>query len=236
MALTSVLLTNNGRTNHYQFQYDDSLSPPKSPGGPEPTRTNAVIANCENDFNLMGGWFPNISLDVNTPIAVNVIPPGQPFACAIPGACWGLSSSNLTVTISDPNIYSISSDIVRYLIVSEMVEQFMRAQGKGWYGSGTEGSEGEGLSRFLGAQFLAVNRLGNPPAGYTNSNYWLSSSRNDYVNNPKRTDDGPDVITGCSLLFIYYLFSQLAFSTNTIVAAGAGTLGGVYRNLTGDVQ
>lgn len=40
--------------------------------------------------------------------------------------------------------------------------------------------------------------------------------------------------TGCSLLFLYYLFSQLGFSINAIVAAGANTLGGVYRNLTGD--
>jgi hypothetical protein len=44
---------------------------------------------------------------------------------------------------------------VRYLLVSEMTEQFMRAQGLGWYGQNTEGSQGEGLSRFLAAQFLA---------------------------------------------------------------------------------
>jgi hypothetical protein len=109
----------------------------------------------------------------------------------------------------------------------------MRAQGRGWFGQNTEGSAGEGLSRFLAAQFLAVNGLGAPRADFANSNAWLSSSRADYVNMINPTDDGPDAITGCSLLFIYYLFSQLGFGVNAIVAAGASTLGGVYRNLTG---
>ncbi|HEY1440608.1 MAG TPA: hypothetical protein VGF65_07170, partial [Mycobacterium sp.] len=52
---------------------------------------------------------------------------------------------------------------------------------------------------------LAVNGLGAPRSDFTNSNAWLRSSRADYVNNINPTDDGPDAITGCSLLFIYYL-------------------------------
>jgi hypothetical protein len=229
MTLTSTGLTSSGNTAHYRFRYDDSLSPPINPGGPEPARTNAVIAGCENDFNLMSGWFGNIALDVNTPIIVNVTQNSG-------GASWGLSGGNLTITINPDNG---AANFVRYLLVSEMVEQFMRAQGLGWYGSGTEGSEGEGLSRFLAAQFLAVNGFGNPPVtpgDFTNSNIWLSSSRADFVNNINPTDDGPDAVTGCSLLFIYYLYSQLGFNINTIVAAGAPTLGGLYRNLTGDTS
>jgi hypothetical protein len=224
MALTTTGLTNGGVTTHYRFQYDDSLSAPINPGGPEPVRTNAVIAACEGDFNLMSGWFGNIALDVNFTIPVNVTQNGG-------GASWSLSGGNLTVTI---NPSTGVASFVRYLLVAEMVEQFMRAQGLNWYGSNTEGSEGEGLSRFLAAQFLAVNGFGNPPAGFTNSNTWLSSSRADSVNNINTSDDGPDAITGCSLLFIWYLFSQLGFSINAIVAAGASTLGAVYRNLTGD--
>jgi hypothetical protein len=225
MALTNSLLTNSGITTHYNFQYDNSLSPPLKPGGPEPARTNAVIAACENDFNLMTGWFGNIALDVNFPIVVNVTQNSG-------GAAWSLRGGNLTVTINPA--LGVAS-FIQYLLVAEMVEQFMRAQGLSWFGSGTEGSEGEGLSRFLAAQFLAVNGLGNPPAGFANSNSWLSSpSRADNVNNINPTDDGPDAITGCSLLFIYYLFTQLGFSINSIVAAGAPTLAGVYKKLTGD--
>lgn len=225
MAFTTSGLTNGGITTHYRWQYDDSLQQTAAnPGGIEPARTNQAIAACEGDFNLMSGWFGNIALDVNFTIPVNVTQNGG-------GASWGLSGGNLTVTINPAN-GTVTQ--VRYLLVAEMVEQFMRAQGLGWYGQNTEGSEGEGLSRFLAAQFLAVNGLGATPAGFQNSNSWLGSARADFVNNINRTDDGPDAITGCSLLFIYYLFSQLGFGVNTIVAAGANTLGGVYRNLTGD--
>jgi hypothetical protein len=224
MALTNTGLTNNGVTAHYTFQYDDSLSAPINPGGPEPARTNAVIAACENDFNLMAGWFGNIALDVNFTIPVNVTQNGG-------GASWNLSGGNLTVTINPSNG---NAAFVRYLLVAEMVEQYMRAQGLGWYGNNTEGSEGEGLSRFLSGQFFILNGFGNPPAGFANSNSWLNSPRADSVNNINLTDDGPDAITGCSTLFIWYLFAQLGFTITQIVAAGANTLGGVYRNLTGD--
>jgi hypothetical protein len=213
-----------GQTAHYKFSYDDSLDSTLHPGKPEPARTNAVIDGCENDFNLMSGWFGNIGLDVNIPITVNVTQNGG-------GASWSASGGNLTVTI---NPAAEDANQVRYHLVMEMTEQFMRAQGKGWYGSGTEGSEGEGLSRILAAQFLVVNGFGLPPAGFDNSNAWLSSSRADGVNKINLTDDGPDAATGCSLLFLYYLFTQLKFSLKSIISAGAPTLGGVYKNLTGD--
>lgn len=224
MTLTSNGLTNGGITAHYRFQYDDSLTAPSNPSGPEPARTNAVIAACEADFNQMAGWFGNIALDVNFTIAVNVTQNGG-------GASWSLGGGNLTITI---NPSSGNAAFVRYLLVAEMVEQFMRAQGLGWYGNSTEGSEGEGLSRFLSAQFFLLNGFGNPPTNFTNSNSWLGSPRADFVNNINLTDDGPDAVTGCSTLFIWYLFAQLGFTISQIVAAGASTLGGVYRNLTGD--
>jgi hypothetical protein len=225
MALITRNLTNGGITTHYRFMYDDSLEQTATnPTGIEPARTNQVIAACEGDFNLMSGWFGNVALDVNFTIPVNVTQNSG-------GAGWSLSGSNLTVTINPGNG---TAGFVRYLLVAEMVEQFMRAQNLGWFGQGTEGSEGEGLSRFLAAQFLAINGLGSVPPGFNNSNNWLNSPRADFVNNIAGTDDGPDAVTGCSLLFIYYLFAQLGFGIGAIVAAGANTLGGVYRNLTGD--
>jgi hypothetical protein len=225
MTLTTSGLSNGGVTPHYRFQYDDSLRPSATnPGGQEPTRTNQVIAACEGDFNLMSGWFRNITLDVDFTIPVNITQNDG-------GAAWSLSGRNLTITVNPGNSGSAH---IRYLLVSEMVEQFMRAQGLGWFGTGTEGSQGEGLSRFLAAQFLASNSLGNPRNDFFNSNAWLQSPRTDFVNNINPTDDGPDAVTGCSLLFIYYLFSQLGFNTNDIVAAAANTLGKVYKNLTSD--
>jgi len=214
--LTTAGLINNGITSHYRFQYDDSLI------GLEPTRLNIVLLACEDDYNLIAGWFGNISLDVSTPIEVNILG-GES------GASWETDGTNLTIAINDEND---GEGIVRYLLVAEMVEQFERSQGLGWFGDGNEGSNGEGLSRFLAAQFLSINGLGYPPAGAQNSNLWLNSTREDYVNNPNPTDFGPDAVTGCALLFLWYLYSQLGFSIKEIVAAAAPTLAGVYQNLT----
>ncbi len=226
MAQITTGLTNGGQTTHYSFTYEDSLQKTAAnPTGPEPARTNAVIAAAEGDFTQMTGWFGGTTLDVGFPAPVNVMNAGG-------GAGWSLSGGSLTVTIK-PTTTGTATDI-RYLLVAEMTEQFMRAQGLGWYGDHTEGSEGEGLSRFLARQLLDTNGLGAPPSGFDNSNAWLSSSRADWVNNVKGKDDGPDEVTGCTLLFIWYLFSQLGFTIEEIVAAGASNLGAVYRNLTGD--
>jgi hypothetical protein len=225
MAFTTAGLTNGGRTPHYALQYDDSLQmTAANPTGIEPSRTNAVVATCEDDFDLMSGWFGGIGLDVNLPILVEVTPNGG-------GAEWYLRNHNLQVRINSLNGPTI---FVRYLLVMEMVEQFMRAQGLGWFGATTEGSEGEGLSRFLAAQFLAIQGFNHPPANFADSNNWLNSDREDFVNNIDPADDKQDAKTGCALLFIYYLFAQLGYSVNAIVAARAPTLGGVYKNLTGD--
>jgi len=46
-----------GVTTHYEFSYDSRLQiTDENPTGLEPTRTNTVIANCENDFKLMSSW------------------------------------------------------------------------------------------------------------------------------------------------------------------------------------
>jgi hypothetical protein len=212
-------------TTHYSFSYDSSLQRTVlNPTGPEPARTNALIGACEADFNWMSGLFGNPNLDYGIPCTVQVTQNSG-------GASWSLGGGKLFVTL---NPGSGGVTMLRYLLVSEMTEQFMREQGRGWYGTRTEGSEGEGLSRFLSARLLANNGLGYPPAGFANSNLWMNSPRADWVNNINKTDDGPDAITGCSLLFIYYLLSQLGYTEGQIVGAGAPTLAGVYNNLTGD--
>jgi hypothetical protein len=212
-------------TAHYSFSYDSSLQrTAANPAGLEPARTNALIAACEADFSWSSGLFGSPALDYSIPCTVQV----SQFSG---GASWGLGGGKLGVTL---NPGSGDANFCRYLLISEMTEQFMREQGLGWYGTNTEGSQGEGLSRFLAARLLAINGLGLPPAGFANSNLWMNSPRIDSVNNINKGDDGPDAITGCSLLFIYYLFSQLGYTVNQIVAAGAPTLGGVYNKLTGD--
>ena len=224
MALTKTGLTNGGLTAHYQFQYDDSLSAPANPSGLEPGRTNQVITFIEQDFNLMSGWFGKVSLGVDFPIAVSVTQDSG-------GASWRKKGRNVTMTVKPG---TQSQQWIRSLMVAEVTELFMDAQNIGWFGVGNEGTDGEGLSRFLRGQFfINIHGFGTNLSD-SKSNLWLSSPRADYVNNPNPKDNGPDALTGCATLFIWYLSDQLGFDIKPIVAAGTSTLGGVYTNLTGD--
>ncbi|BCW72444.1 hypothetical protein [Arthrobacter sp. NicSoilB8] len=226
MVLTTTGLTGGGVTPHYRFQYEDSLrSTATNPTGLEPARMNAVIAVAEADYDQLSGWFGNIALDVDVPITVSVTPNDG-------GAGWGFSGkSSIAVTV---NPATGDSTLVRYLLISEMSEQLMRAQGFGWFGDNTEGSQGEGLSRFLAAEFLARNSLGGTPAGFPISDLWLASDRADNVNIIVKGDSKPTAASGCSILFIYYLYSQLGFTIEEIIRAGGDNLQKVYSKLTND--
>ena len=146
------------------------------------------------------------------------------------GAAWNLSKGKLTVTINP----ATGGNNPRPLSP--------RLRDDGAVHAGAEGRAGRSRDRgqrgrrafafFLGAQLLATNGLGPTPSGFLNSNNWMQS--------PQRLRQQPELRRRRAghrhrlLLFIYYLFSQLGFSVNQIVAAGANTLAGVYKNLTGD--
>jgi hypothetical protein len=234
---TTTGLTGGGTTTHYQFQYDSALTT----GGLEPARTNAVIAKCEADFNLMKGWFGNIELSYPYPISILVANLGG-------GAGWG---PPITLKGGGGN-----ADFLRDLLVAEVTEMFMLAQGRGWFApdSSNEQSSGEGLSHFLNEQFEIGD--GRAPGLAFNAGIWLNSSlptsnpsstrigpapasydygaRYDYVNNILEYDHSNSPASGCSVMFLWYLFTQLGYTTAQICQAAASTLGGVYRNLTGE--
>jgi hypothetical protein len=181
------------------------------------------LAVCEDDYNLMATWFPGLSLPFTLPVAVNIEPGGYA------SAGWGPPISLRPGNGSGLNV-------VRYLLVAEVVEMFMRAQNKGWFApdGSNEGAAGEGLSRFLSAEFLAQSHLGSAMSGFDVAGDWLNSDRLDYLNNIDEYDHAPDAKSGCATLFIYYLSYQLGYNIERIVAAAAPTLAGVYWNLTGD--
>jgi hypothetical protein len=215
--------TTPGVTDQYAIAYDASLS-----AADGVNRANALISHCDADFAQMNALFGNIGTPFTAPIQVNLSAGGYA------GAGWG---PPIGVTPGNGS----SGDLVRYLLVSEVVEMFMRQQGAGWgysYGDSNEGSKGEALSRFLGYYFLSTNGLNTAVltqggSTFFVSNQWLNSPRPDNVNYTP-DDNKPDVTTGCTTLFLYYLYSQLNFSIPAIIGAGSDTMAGVYRNLTGD--
>src|SRR5689334_18991301 len=110
-------LFNEGYTGHYRFYYEDTLGP--NFGGPEPARTSDVVPAADGDFDLMSRWFANVSLGDDW-LVVNV-------ADASGGASW----KKRTVTMSAG---SRDANYIRYALVAEVVEMFMKAQKKGWHG------------------------------------------------------------------------------------------------------
>lgn len=212
-----------GKTTHYAITYDDSLS---TADGRD--RANALMAACESDYSWMATFFPGLSLPFSLPIDVQLVT--GPYA----GAGWGPP-----ITVKPGNGEPI--DLVRYLLVSEVVEMFMKSKANGWgysFGDSNEGSKGEALSRYLGYRFLDEHSLDKNVLGYSGStffvsNFWLNTTRADFVNN-NPDDNAPDATTGCTTLFLYYLEHQLQFAINDIINNGGQTLGDVYRSLTSD--
>jgi hypothetical protein len=235
MGFTSAGLANGGKTAHYQISYDTAFA-----GNTGLNLAAGLLAACEQDFNLMSGWFAGVGFEFSFPLPVQIVNAGG-------GASWSdppnISlpfgySPTVTVNALDPPT-APSALFLRYLLVSEVTEMFMASQGKGWsenaslFQGADEGSTGEGLSRFLGVQ-LNIS-AGSPPVpfpGFGVVPLWLNSPRPNFVdNNPD--DNQPDVTTGCTTCFVYFLHNQLGFSIPAIVAAAAGSLAGVYQNLTG---
>jgi hypothetical protein len=214
---TTAALTGGGSTTNYNVSYDASLSTANGQ-----TIANGLVGVVDGDFNQMNTWFSNIGLGHKVSVIIGA---------SSGGAAW---SGSLMATFMGG---SPSVAFARYLITSEVVEMFMAAKANGWGysdGDGDEGSKGEGLSRFLGFQMLLAKGLStNVASGFFVANNWLNSPRADFVNNDP-DDNSPDATTGCTTLFIYYLFDQLKFDIPSIISSGATTLAGVYTNLTGD--
>jgi hypothetical protein len=233
MSLTNGGLQHGGVLTHYAIRYDDSL--PQSLGL---DIAKDLYKHCEGDFALMKSWFGGIDLQFGYPLPVNI-------DIGSSGASWTLPPEiDLDTSTESPPISinagaGATGTLVRYLLVSEVSEMFMFSQNGGWhepdgfFQNSDEGSMGEGLSRFLGTQFLIAKGLGSaPPLGYAVSYLWINGPRQNYVDsNPDDTQ--PDAVTGCTTLFLYYLYRQLGYSIDNIVANSASTLAGVYQNLTG---
>lgn len=219
MGFTSANLINDGRTDHYLISYDETFPPTAGQD-----RANALLAVCEQDFAMMASWFPPFLL------------PLFAFIVQIANDSGGGktdTSDGLLYTITLKNNDDPSLTTTRYLLVAEVTEIFMKLSDRGWVADHDEGSKGEGLSRFLGVQFVLENRLGSaPPNGFDITKRWLNSSRIDYVTNNPDTHE-PNEITGCTTLFLYYLHDQLGKSINEIISAGSSNLAGVYQKVTG---
>jgi hypothetical protein len=201
-------LTYAGTTAHFEVGYLTRLGPKGV------ALAQAILQNCERDYMTLQQVFGGLT------------PQRMPFVVQITGGAAGASHSSCMGTDiavggkSGPDV-----DFIRSLLVAEADEVFMASFGHGW---DCGASNGEGLSRVLANDIYP----GVEPAGFISSDSWLNSPRENYVDQTYPSDtDYPSI--GCAVLFLNWLRFPLQHSWVDVVAAGAGTLAGTYRNLTG---
>jgi hypothetical protein len=230
------------QTENFTIEYQDSF--------PDALRrARALRQSCESKFATLRQWFgvtkgfgpsDRVTLQVET---------------AYLGSNNGYDENGKTKVIVNPfdtqhflapGEIAVSQadadDAVLGLFVAEIAEVLMSYNNKhspntlqSW---NPGGSDGEGLSRVCAALFH--------PAGYYNVlrgggvNPWLqsrtsSTKRNDWIAKTEPSDKNVDSY-GCSIIFIYYMHTQLGISMQSIITSASSpshTLEQTYHVLTG---
>jgi hypothetical protein len=210
----------------------DPVALPKSP-----TRASALFSVIESEFTDLCDWF-GVTSGFGTGNRVNVNFVGSLSSGGANNFGYkgdGTTTINLISRETDPSDTNAAS-IVRMSFVAEFVEVLMSYRntlGPETWNAGY--SHGEGLSlmcaqlRFKGGYYASY------PGGWVNS--WVqlvdrNTAGRDWISNVKKTD-GDAESYGCSLLFLFYLKSQLGYSMQDIVQKAGNTLELTYKNLTG---
>jgi hypothetical protein len=202
-----------GSTVHFIAQYDTAMGAAGLAVG------NAILAVCESQYASLSALFSGLLI------------PTVPITVQIENTTGG-GANNLTNFIhisaggvaAPPDSYQ-----AQWILVAELSEIFMHAQGAQWNPSN---SKGEGLSRLLAE--LAYPFAGDPTQmyQYATAYYWMNNGRQDFVSATVPSDTNP-AATGCSILFIYYLAFQLGLPLASIIANNSTTLLGIYTALVG---
>ncbi len=232
-----------GGTAHYYFFYPAN----HADLGIQPALVNEVMAHVEDDYALLEEWF-----GASYPAIDNIYV--QIYDGVGGGGLQllddGFGGHILLVEIRDNDFRNPES--LRTMILHETAHAFEwqldiangvdGSDDTGWFFSDTlGGTRSETLCRFLHSTFLA-EMLGAAGTGWLGRNaygvtqLWLNSARADYVNSTATSSNSPSAITGCGVLFLYYLRDQLGYTIPQIIAAGglANTLQDIYETLTGD--
>ncbi|HEV3332623.1 MAG TPA: hypothetical protein VG096_16655 [Bryobacteraceae bacterium] len=179
----------------------------------------AVLQRCEADGQTLSGFFGVPQMHCNLILAP--LSPNQDGS----GGAYHHSCIASDLYCDVQFTPAINTDLTNALVVAEEVEVYQATQNQGWdCGS----SNGEGLSRVL-AEALYPKVLDS----YETSSAWIDTTdRPDWVSKNNNTDSDA-VSNGCSVLFLFWLNTELNFSWQQICRAGAPTLAGTYQALTG---
>lgn len=202
------------KTKHFKVSVDPGL------GQAGAQIADALLQTCEQDFVTLQGFFGGIT------------PKGMPFHLIVTSGSDGASHQSCAGTALSIGANSGPVPFMRSLVIAEADEVFEANFGHGW---NCGFSNGEGLSRVLANDMVP----GVEPQDFVSPPVWLDGPsdmtgilREDWINKTEQTDRNYFSI-GCAVLFLNWLRFQLNFSWTQIIAAGAPTLAGTYKNLTG---
>lgn len=184
-----------------------------------------VLAQCEKDYTQLTKWFSIDPCSIDPSLHFNVTLAGiSKFLDGTGGATHkGCDSAEICCDVKlNPEVDATVSSA---LLMAEAVEVFSAYQKLGWDCSA---SNGEGLSRVLAAgQYPGVLT-----GGYLSAYAWLDGNRLNWVDNTDNTDvDGES--TGCAVLFLNWMNTQLGIGWDVICQAGGSELAKMYKAVTG---
>ena len=220
-AAAAVNTVIDGTTDHFVVAHDDNV-----PNGQALARS--VLDSCENYYTKLKEIFGGVEPPPGIPVLYPDI--GVPFHIHIRVGTTGATHGGCNNTSIWVDAFSGNdTTLIDALVVMEIDEVFMAAQGKSWdCGS----SQGEALSRLLAYDITGFT--GNTP-GYTwlAASNWLNSPRQDFVsyNDP---NDGNFVTIGCGTLFLNYMRHERGVTMERIVQLGAPELSTALHTITGD--
>jgi hypothetical protein len=213
-------------TTNFVIQFNDAFPFAKQ-------RAQKLQQSAEADFATLRAWFQNTS-GFGSSNRVTLLVDTKNLAVNN-----GYHTNGTTLVVmhhfnsqgADP----MADDAVMGLFIAEIIEVLMscrdvQTNNVTWV---ENHSDGEGLSR------MAVGLL--HPASYYNGTYlkgpyvngWLqSATRHDWISSNEASDTDGDSF-GCSLLFLYWLHSQLGHSMTDIITKAGPTLEATYHALTG---
>ena len=197
-------------TTNFVIQFNDAFPFAKQ-------RAQKLQQSAETEFATLRSWFQNMAgFGASNPVTLLV---------DTKSLAWnnGYHPNGTTLVImnhfnsqgADP----LADDAVMGLFIAEIIEVLMSGRdvqtGKiTWHEAN---SDGEGLSRMAVGMLHAASYYNGTYLGGPYVNGWLqSAARDDWITKNELSDTDGDSF-GCSLLFLYWLHSQLGHSMTEII-------------------
>lgn len=213
-----------GTTANFVIKYDDSFSDAVKGAA-------AVYSIVESEFAVLTGWF-GITSGFGPSHVVTVALDRTDFGGVNNGYdSGGLIHLQIQQGVTDD---IVAAERTKSFFVAEFVEILMDYRNQhGPESWNPAHSDGEGLSRFCARERF---RVGYDTAfSFVEVNTWLNSPRNNFIDSPENTDkEGLSI--ALSMLFIYFLRSQLNFQVDKIIQSGGENLEKTYTALTGSTN